>query len=62
MPKTSLQKDSDGIILPVAQKMRIHTFSPDISLKVNVIVRLEFDLASYDVAVQHVSHITNTPP
>ena len=38
-------------------------FSKAISLKVNVIVRLEFELAFNDVAVQYVSHyVTGTPP
>ena len=34
----------------------VHTFPKGISPKVNVIVQLEFELAYYDVAVQHVSH------
>ena len=37
---------------------RIHTFPKGISLKVNVIVRLEFELAYYDIAIQHVNHDT----
>ena len=32
------------------------TFSKDITPKVNVIVRLEFELAFQDVTVQHVCH------
>ena len=33
------------------------------SKKVNVIVRLEFELAVYNVTVQHISHYaTETPP
>ena len=40
----------------------VHMFSSYISLKVNVIERLEFELAYYNVAVQHVSYyITRTP-
>ena len=34
---------------------RIHTFPKIINLMVNVIVRLEIELAYYDVGVQHVS-------
>ena len=34
----------------------IHTFFKGISPKVNVIARLEFELAYYDIIVQHVSH------
>ena len=33
---------------------RVHAFPIRISPKVNMIVRLEFELASYDVAVLHV--------
>ena len=36
--------------------MKIHTFPKGISPKVNVIALLEFELAYYDVAVQHISH------
>ena len=32
------------------------------SSKVNVIERLEFELAYYDVAVQHISHCTRGIP
>ena len=41
----------------------IRTFSKGISLKMNVIERLEFELAYSDVTVLHVSHYTtDTPP
>ncbi len=36
----------------------VHTFAKGISPKVNVIVRLEFELAYYDVAALHVNHCT----
>ena len=36
----------------------VHAFPRDISSKVNVIPRLEFDLAYYDVGVQHISNYT----
>ena len=35
----------------------VHAFPKGISLKVNVIAWLEFELTYYDVTVQHVSHI-----
>ena len=38
----------------------VHTFPKGISLKVNVIARLEFELTYYDAAVQHISHYS--PP
>ena len=38
----------------------VHTFPKSISLKVNVIVRLEFELAYYNVADQHVNHYTKS--
>ena len=34
----------------------VYTFLLDIGPKVNVIARLEFELASNDIAVQHISH------
>ena len=34
----------------------VHTFPKGISPKVNVIARLEFELAYYDVTVHYVSH------
>ena len=34
----------------------LHTYPKDISAKVNVLARLEFELAYYDVAVQCVYH------
>ena len=40
----------------------VHTFPKDISLKGNVIVELEFELANYDVLVQHFSHCTTKTP
>ena len=39
-------------------KRRVHTFPKGIKMKVNVIMRLELELAYYDVAVQHVNHYT----
>ena len=36
----------------------IHTFPKGISLKVNAIMLLEFELAYYNVTAQHVSHYT----
>ena len=40
----------------------VHTFSKGISLKVNVIVWLEFKLVFYDVTIQYIrsSALTNT--
>ena len=34
----------------------VHAFPKSISLKVNIIVQLGFELAYYDVEVQDVSH------
>ena len=43
--------------------MEVHVFPKGISLKVNVIARLEFELLYYDVAVQCICHdTTGTPP
>ena len=41
----------------------VHTFPKDICPKVNVIARLEYELAYYDSAVHHFNHYTTrTPP
>ena len=40
----------------------VHIFSKGISPKVNVIIRLEFELASHEVAVQYISHDTTETP
>ena len=36
----------------------VHTFLLGISLKVNIIARLQFEVAYFDDAVKHVSHYT----
>ena len=53
MPKTSLFKNSSGTIQPIAGRIREFI---RISPKTNVIVRLEFELAYYEVIDQYVSH------
>ena len=40
----------------------VHTFPKGISLKVNVIVQLEFELVLYDATVQHVNHYAMVIP
>ena len=37
---------------------RVHTFSNGISPKFNIKPWLEFELANYDIAIQHVNHHT----
>ena len=37
-------------------------FPKGISLKVNAVTRLEFELTHYDVVAQHVSHYTTGTP
>ena len=52
MPKPSLQKnhsDSSG-------DKKVQTFAKGISLKVNATVWLKFELAYFEVIVQHVNH------
>ena len=39
-----------------------HNFSKSINQKVNVIVWLEFELAYFEIAVQHFSHYTTETP
>ena len=47
---------------PITGQMeeRVHTFPKGMSPNVNLIVRLEFELAYYVVAVQHMSHYTTS--
>ena len=57
MPKPFLQKICSGSISPTAERNKeAHLFLRSINPKTNVIERLEFELAYYDVAVQHVNH------
>ena len=59
MPMSSLQKKQWWYYLTHSwTDKRVPTFPNGISPKVNVIVQLEFELACYDVAVQHISHYT----
>ena len=37
----------------------LHTFPKSISLKLNVVARLEFELAYFEAVVQHCSHYVN---
>ena len=41
---------------------RFIPFPKVISLKVNIIAQLEFELTNYDVAVQHISHYAMRTP
>ena len=60
MPKQSLLKNSI-IWLIAGDDELVYTFVKGISPKVNVITRLEFELANYDVVPRHVNHyITRT--
>ena len=40
----------------------VHAFSKGINPKRNVIALLEFELANFDVAAQHVNHYVRVPP
>ena len=64
MPKPSFQKDSNNAILTRSWEDKgVHTFPKGICLKVNVIARLEFELAYNDSALQCFNHYTTrTPP
>ena len=65
MPKPSLLKNCNGIIQPVPRGIReFMPYPKGINLKVNVKVQLEFEFASYDLTVQHLSDcaLRGTPP
>ena len=58
MPNRSLSRESNGAIWPLTGgDDRVYSFPKSISLKENVIAPFKFELAYYDVAVQHVIHI-----
>ena len=61
MPNPSLEKNSSDLIQSWEDK-GVHTFPKGICPKVNVIVRLGFELAYYDSAVQHFNHYTSRTP
>ena len=57
IPKLYLWKNNIVNIYPIPSGYKeVLTFSKNISLKVNIIAQLEFDLPDYDLAVQHVSY------
>ena len=59
----SFKKDSSDAIQPIAWRIRgFMPFSRSICPKVNVIVRQEFELAYYDLAVQRFNHYTTATP
>ena len=41
---------------------RFHTFTKIISLKMNIIMQLEFELAYYNLEILHISHYTPEIP
>ena len=50
--------NNNDIIKPIVGGDKgVHTFHKGISAEVNVIERLEFELAFFQAAVQHVSHL-----
>ena len=64
MPKLFSQKNRNGTIKNHSWEDKgVHTFPKGICPKVNVILRLEYELANYDSTVHHFNHYTTrTPP
>ena len=58
MTKPSLEKNNNDVFKGLLGDKGGHTFPKDISLKMNVIVQVEFELAYFEVAIQHVDHYT----
>ena len=57
MPKSSLKKNSCDAIKSITWEDKdVHSFAKSIHLKVNGIMRLEFEFTYCNVAVQLVSH------
>ena len=62
-PKTILLEEQSWYHLTHSCKDKgVHTFPEGICLKVNVIARLEFELAYYDSAVHRFNHYTTRTP
>ena len=57
MPKPFFQKNSSGTTHSWEDK-GVHAFHKDICPKVNVIARLEYELAYYDFVVHRFNHYT----
>ena len=56
LPKPSLQKNSSGDIYSIAGGIRgVPIFLKNISQNVNIIARLEFELADFEAAVKHIN-------
>ena len=49
-------------LMPPATYSWFHTFPKGFSLKMNLIVRLEFKLAYFEAAVQYLSHYATKTP
>ena len=63
MPKPSFKKKTSDAIQPIAGRIRgIHTFPKGICPKMNVLARLEFELACYDSATQSFNNYFNHYP
>ena len=61
MPKVSLQ-DGSGTIQPIAEHRRYSYFSKGISLKMNITVLLEFELAYKNVTINQFCHYAIETP
>ena len=59
MPKKCLPKNSKYYLTRRWGDKEVHIFSKGICPKLNVIARLEFELASYEAAVLYFSPITS---
>ena len=63
MPKTILLEEQQWYYLTHSLEDKgVHTFPNGICPKVNVIVRLEYELAYYDFAVHRFNHYTTRTP
>ena len=64
--KVEIVEDDSDTIYPIARNkifiagwgLGVHTFLRGINLEVNVIARLELELANFETAVLHICHYT----
>ena len=61
IPSPSLYKNSDTIWRKVGRISGIMPFQMVFSLKLNIIARLEFELAYFETSIQHFSNNTTGP-
>ena len=61
MPKVFFYKNNRGIFYPLAEVIKGFLPLSKVDEKINSIMRLEFENASYNFAVRHINHYSRGP-